>query len=189
MKVKSGDFVMPGDVLGVSEQFLPDEWTYDDEGYIKSAIIGNVSINNSNKKISVVPSRGNPNVLHLGDIVYGQITDVRGQRALIDVQGMKDNDRQLALPYMAAIHISQVKKGYLEKLTDAFRIGDVIEAKVSRIMGDNLDLNTSDKESGVVKAMCTRCRAFMIPTEKRDELYCEVCDRKERRKVSSEYDY
>ncbi|MDR0901050.1 MAG: exosome complex RNA-binding protein Csl4 [Methanobrevibacter sp.] len=189
MKVKSGDFVMPGDILGVTEQFLPDEWTYDDDGYVKSAIPGEVSIDNKNKTISVLPSRGNPNLLKLGDTVYGQVRDVRGQRAMIDIESSKYNERGLALPYMAAIHISQVKNGYLEKMTDAFRIGDIIEAKVTKIMGDNLDLNTSDKECGVVKAMCTRCRAFMVPTEKKNELYCEVCDRKERRKISSEYDF
>ena len=188
MKVKSGDFVMPGDVIGISEQFLPDEWTYDEGGYIKAAVLGKVDINNSNKSISVVPPN-NPNLLGIGDIVFGQITDVRGQRAMIDVQKAKNTDRGLALPYMAAIHISQVKQGYLDRLTEAFRIGDLIEAKVSKIMGDNLDLNTSDKECGVIKAMCTRCRAFMIPTEKKDELYCEVCNRNEKRKVSSEYDY
>ncbi|MBZ9570043.1 exosome complex RNA-binding protein Csl4 [Methanobrevibacter sp. TMH8] len=188
MKVKSGDFVMPGDILGVSEQFLPDKWTYDDEGNIKAAVLGTVDISSSNKKISIIPSSGNPTVLNVGDSVYGEITDVRGQRAMINVQKMKGTDRRLALPYMAAIHISQVKKGYLEKLTDAFRIGDVIEAKVSKILGDNLDLNTENKEGGVIKAMCTRCRAYMVTTDRKDELYCEVCDRKERRKVSINYD-
>ncbi len=188
MKVKSGDFVMPGDVLGVSEQFLPDEWTYDDDGYIKAGVLGNVLINNKNRKISIIPKAGNPTMLNIGDTIYGQISDVRGQRALIDIQGMKNCDRQLALSYMGAIHISQVKKGYLEKLTDAFRIGDIIEANVSKIMGDNLDLNTTSHDKGVIKAMCTRCRAFMKPTKKKNELYCEVCDRKERRKVSSNYD-
>ena len=189
MKAKSGDFVMPGEVLGVSEQFLPDKWTYDDEGYIKASVLGTVDISSSNKRISIIPSSGTPAILNVGDSVYGEITDVRGQRATINIQKMKGTSRKLALPYMAAIHISQVKRGYLEKLNDAYRIGDVIEAKVSKIIGDNLDLNTEDKENGVVKAICTRCRAYMIPTGRRDELYCEVCDRKERRKISINYDY
>ena len=189
MKVESGDFVMPGDILGVSEQFLPDKWTYDDGGYIKASVLGTVDISSSNKRISIIPSSGTPSILSVGDSVYGEITDVRGQRATVNVQKMKGTSRRLALPYMAAIHISQVKKGYLEKLTDAYRIGDVIEAKVSKIMGDNLDLNTEDKENGAIKAICTRCRAYMIPTGRRDELYCEVCDRKERRKISINYDY
>jgi exosome complex component CSL4 len=28
----------------------------------------------------------------------------------------------------------------------------------------------------------------MVTTHRRDELYCEVCDRKERRKISINYD-
>ena len=55
-------------------------------------------------------------------------------------------------------------------------------------MGDNLDLNTEDITSGVVKAMCTRCRTFMDPCNE-SEVYCPVCDRKEKRKVSKNYDY
>ena len=131
---------------------------------------------------------GGPNLLKVGDIVYGEVKDVRGQRALISIYAKKGTKRELALPYMAAIHISQVTPGYIDKLTDAFRIGDLIEAKVVKIMGDNLDLNTEDITSGVVKAMCTRCRAFMDPCNE-SEVYCPVCDRKEKRKVSKNYDY
>ena len=188
MKVESGDFVMPGDFLSVSEEFLPGQGAYEDDGSVKSGVPGNVLIDSDEKEISVISKSGGPNLLKVGDIVYGEVKDVRGQRALIAVYAKKGTDRQLALPYMAAIHISQVTPGYIDKLTDAFRIGDLIEAKVVKIMGDNLDLNTEDVSSGVVKAMCTRCRAFMEPRTE-SEVYCPVCNRKEKRKVSKNYDY
>ncbi|WP_066973198.1 exosome complex RNA-binding protein Csl4 [Methanobrevibacter filiformis] len=187
MSSKTGDFVIPGEILGVSEQFLPDEGTYDDEGQIKSSIFGNVSINKSNRKVSIVPKSNTPMLLEVGDIIYGQINDVRGQRAKVEIQKLKGSNRQLALPYMGAIHISQVKKGYLEKLIDAFRIGDIIEAKITKIVGDNVDLSTASKDLGVLKAMCTKCRVYMIQTKRKGELYCEVCDRKEKRLISSNY--
>ena len=187
MSVESGDFVIPGDVLGVSEQFLPDEGTHDDNGQIKATIFGNVQINDFNKKVSIIPKSNTPMMIKIGDIIYGQITDVRGQRAKVEIQGLKDSKRQLALPYIGAIHISQAKKGYLDKLTDGFRIGDIIEGKVIKIIGDNIDLSTASKNLGVLKGMCTRCRAFMKPTKRYGELYCEVCDRKEKRLVSTNY--
>lgn len=37
--------VMPGDKLGIIEQYVPGEGTYDDEGEIKSSVLGNVKIN------------------------------------------------------------------------------------------------------------------------------------------------
>ena len=123
----------------------------------------------------------------MGDIVYGEIKDLRGQRALVTVHAKKGETRELALPYLAAIHISQITPGYIDKITDAFRIGDLIEARVVKIMKDNIDLNTEDRDCGVVKAMCTKCRAEMDPVNQ-DEVHCPVCDRKEKRKVSSNYE-
>ena len=155
---------------------------------VKEHTPGNVLIDEDEKEISVISKSGGPNLLKVGDIVYGEVKDVRGQRALITIYAKKGTKRELALPYLAAIHISQVTPGYIDKLTDAFRIGDLIEAKVVKIMGDNLDLNTEDITSGVVKAMCTRCRSFMDPCNE-SEVYCPVCDRKEKRKVSKNYDY
>lgn len=185
MKVENGDLVIPGEILGIIEQFLPGNGTYNDEGDIKSNIIGNVFI--KDKKISVIAKSGEPSLLKIGDRVYAQVNDLKGQRALIKIDKIKDNNRQLALPYMGAIHISQIKKGYLEKLSDALRIGDLIEADVTKITGDSVDLNTQNDECGVVKAMCTRCRAYMETTSKANELQCTVCNKKEKRKISKNY--
>ena len=189
MNLKSGDLVMPGDFLGIIEQYEPGAGTFDDNGHIKSSILGNVTLDSKNRKVSVTPLTGAPVLLECGDLVYGQITNVRSQRALIDVQTKKDETRQLALPYLAAIHVSQVKNDYLDRLTDAFRIGDIVGGKVSRISGDNIDLNTEDEECGVIKAMCTRCRDYLQPTGRKDEMICPSCGKKEKRKISSNYRY
>ena len=186
MSVEEEKIVMPGDKLGIIEQYLPGEGTYDDNGDIKSAVLGNVKINQKMKVISVV-SDAKPALLKVGDVVYGQITDIKPQRANVKIDCMKDNGRPLALPYMGAIHISQAKKDYLEKLSDAFRIGDIIQAKVVKITGDNVDLGTVDDDCGVLKAMCTRCRDYMHTTQKENELQCNTCNKKERRKVSKNY--
>ncbi|WP_298523516.1 exosome complex RNA-binding protein Csl4 [uncultured Methanobrevibacter sp.] len=186
MDKKEERIVMPGDKLGIIEQYLPGEGTYDDNGDIKSSVLGNVKINQKMKVISVEGST-KPALLKVGDIVYGQITDIKPQRANVKIDCIKDNARPLALPYMGAIHISQAKKDYLEKLSDAFRIGDIIQAKVVKVTGDNIDLGTVDDDCGVLKAMCTRCRDFMHTTSKANELQCNTCNKKERRKVSKNY--
>ncbi|MBI5679555.1 MAG: exosome complex RNA-binding protein Csl4 [Methanobacterium sp.] len=188
MKAKSGDFVLPGDILGVTEEFVPSEWTYEEEGKIKSLVVGTVSIDDKNKKISIVPKTGTPPSLEAGKIIVGEISDVRGQRASVKIDKIKGDSRGLVTSFMGGIHISQAQKGYLSKLTDAVRIGDIVEAKVTKVMGlDTVDLTTADDELGVLKAMCTKCRYFMVKTEN-DELYCPRCDRKERRKLSSHYE-
>ena len=52
---------------------------------------------------------------------------------------------------------------------------------------NNVDLSTVDKDCGVLKAMCTRCRDYMHTTQKRDEVQCNSCNKKEKRKVSINY--
>ncbi len=186
MSIEEEQIVMPGDKLGIIEQYLPGEGTYDDNGEIKSSVLGNVKINQKMKVISV-ESDAKPALLKVGDVVYGQITDIKPQRANVKIDCIKDNARPLALPYMGAIHISQAKKDYLEKLSDAFRIGDIIQAKVVKITGDNVDLGTVDDDCGVLKAMCTRCRDYMHTTKKQNELQCNTCNKKEKRKISKNY--
>ncbi|GAB4308182.1 MAG: exosome complex RNA-binding protein Csl4 [Methanobacteriaceae archaeon] len=188
MKTKSGDFVLPGDLLGVSEEFVPSEWTYEEEGKIKALVTGIVSVDDKNKKISVVPKTDTPSTLAPGMNVLGEIAEVRGQRALVRIQKLKDKDRDLQIKFTGGIHISQAQKGYVAKLKDVFRIGDIVEAQVTKVMGlDNIDLKTSQKDLGVLKAMCTKCRNFMEKTGK-NEVYCPRCENKETRKLSVNYE-
>ena len=187
MKTKSGDFVLPGDSLGVTEEFVPADWTFDDEGKIRSLVAGTVSLDKKNKRISIVPKTNFPSILKNGIVVFGQISEVRGQRALMKIEGAKDTKRSLVTNFSGGIHISQADKGYVSKLTDEFRIGDLVEARVTKIIGlDNVDLTTAEKELGVIRAMCTNCRSYMKQTTK-NEVLCPNCGRKERRKISSEY--
>jgi len=188
MKAKSGDLVLPGDILGVSEEFVPSKWTYEEKGKIKSLVVGTVSINDRNKEISIVPKTGTPPSLEVGKIVVGEVLEVRSQRASVKIDKIKNDDRDLVTSFTGGIHISEAQKGYLSKLTEAFRIGDLVESKVIKIFGlDNVDLTTVEDELGVLKAMCTRCRHFMVKTGK-NEVYCQNCGKKEKRKLSSHYE-
>lgn len=187
MKTKSGDFVLPGDALGVTEEYVPAEWTYEDEGKIRSLVAGTVSVDQKSKQISIIPKTSSPSLLKTGTVIFGQISEVRGQRALIKIEGIKDIKRGLTTSFSGGIHISQAQKGYVSKLTDEFRIGDLIEAKVTKIIGlDNVDLTTAENELGVIKAMCTNCRHYMKKLSK-NEVICPNCGRKERRNLSSDY--
>ncbi len=187
MKIKSGDFVLPGNALGVSEEFVPSEWTYEEGGKIRSLVVGTVLVDEKDKKISIIPKTSVPPILRKGQIVIGQVSDVRGQKALIRIKMIKDNKRSLLTSYVGTIHISQARSGYVSKLSDEFRIGDIVEAKVTKIVGiDNISLTTAEKELGVIKAMCTRCRHFMRKSNK-NEVTCTNCGNKERRKLSIIY--
>ncbi|MDI9618617.1 exosome complex RNA-binding protein Csl4 [Methanothermobacter sp.] len=188
MKVKSGDIVFPGDFLAVSEEALPSEGTYDDNGEIKSLVVGEVARDDKKKSIKVISKFSTPPVIRAGSRVIGEVIDLKGQRALVRIHSIKGNRRALATYFVGGVHVSQAKKGYLSKLTEAFRIGDIVEARVTKVMGlDGIDLQTSSRDLGVIKAMCTRCRHFM-EMNGRDEVKCPNCENREKRKLSANYE-
>ena len=52
---KSGHLVLPGERLGVIEEFIPDSGTYVKDGVIYSKIVGRALMDLLNKRVSVYP--------------------------------------------------------------------------------------------------------------------------------------
>ncbi|MEE8402029.1 MAG: hypothetical protein V3R86_07750, partial [Candidatus Hydrothermarchaeaceae archaeon] len=69
--VESGDFVLPGKEVGFSEEFIPGDGTYEEEGKIFSSATGLVNLDLKERKITVAPKTGVPSVLKEGDKVIG----------------------------------------------------------------------------------------------------------------------
>lgn len=184
MNHKENDLVLPGEVLCTYEEYIPSNWTYVEEGYIKASINGKIHIDKDEKTISILSDNA-PKSLAVGDYIIGHITEVKQNKALVTIKMIKDNDRDLITGYKGFIHISKANEDFVSSLHDLFKIGDIVEAKVVNIYGpEYIDLSTSDTETGVIKAMCTNCRKFMKLTD--NKLVCE-CGKIDSRNISSNY--
>jgi len=62
---KKSQFVLPGERLGVIEEFVPDSGTYVKDGVIHSGVVGQVSFDLLNKRVSVHPLVQEATVLKL----------------------------------------------------------------------------------------------------------------------------
>ncbi|MBU2617438.1 MAG: exosome complex RNA-binding protein Csl4, partial [Euryarchaeota archaeon] len=82
-----------------------------------------------------------------------------------------------------AIHISNIKDAYVKELGYEFGFRDIVRAKV--IDAKTLRLSTDHKDLGVIKAICSRCRATL--RRKGDKLECSKCGRIETRKIADDY--
>ncbi|MHA2060751.1 MAG: hypothetical protein ACW963_00460 [Candidatus Sifarchaeia archaeon] len=115
MKVKeqinSGDLVIPGDVLGVIEEFIADSGTYEEDGLILASIVGNVNVDARTKKISVI-AKNKPITPVKGSIVFGKVSDAKKQ--LVDLMIGKMDSKELNTPVTGTLHISCVS----ERLSD-----------------------------------------------------------------------
>jgi exosome complex component CSL4 len=178
------DIVVPGDLIGASEEYLAEEGTYEERGKIFAAITGKVEINKEDRTVRVLPVMKTPPVLKVGDIVVGRVVDLKNAVVLVDIARIKGQEnREIANADQGAIHISNVKDSYVSKLDTEFNQQDIIKAKV--IDEKSLRLSTVEKDLGVVKALCARCRTPLV--RKQHKLECPSCERIETRKISEDY--
>ena len=180
---KSGHLVVPGERLGVIEEFIPDSGTYVKDGVIYSKIVGRALLDLLNKRVSVYPLVNGELVPKVSSTVIGQIGNAQSDNVLVRI--FKIENKRLSGEFSGILHISDVSDRYIDSMSDVCKPGDIVRAKV--ISGKNriFHLSTNDKNLGIVYAFCSRCGNLLEP--QRYELHCPKCGNTENRKMAPDY--
>jgi exosome complex component CSL4 len=179
-----GKLVFPGDLVAVSEEYIAGEGTYEDEGDIYAAQVGELQLD-PRDKVARVRGLNPPVELKVGDIVLGTVEDIKPTMAVVNIEAVEGIDRAVTGETEGTVHISKISEGYTEDIRKELRLGDVVRARVIQVK-PSLQLATNEKLLGVVRGLCTRCRAPMVKRGR--ELYCQRCERSEPRKIAGVYD-
>jgi exosome complex component CSL4 len=178
-----GSFVLPGDEVGSAEEFVPGECTYARGGVIYASTAGHVRINSKSRSAYVEPKTNAPPRLCRGDIVVGEVIDLKESLVVLSLAFKKGYEGRPLSDEEATIHISNVKNSYVKDLRHMFSLRDIVKAKI--VDERQMRLSTSEEDLGVIKAYCNRCMASL---QKRDgRLVCPSCGSSENRKISSDY--
>jgi exosome complex component CSL4 len=180
---KSGHLVVPGERLGVIEEFIPDSGTYVKDGVIYSKVVGRALLDLLNKRVSVYPLVNGELVPKVSSTVVGQIGNAQSDNVLVKI--FKIENKRLSGEFSGILHISDVSDRYIDSMNDVCKPGDIVRAKV--ISGKNriFHLSTNDKNLGIVYAFCSRCGNLLEP--QRYELHCPKCGNTENRKIAPDY--
>ncbi len=183
-ELEKGRFVLPGELVGTTEEFRSGDGTTVSAGDIYSTATGHVIIDRKARIVSVRPNTLTPNILKVGDVVYGKITDVRESGAMVEIAGIEGKEgREIVNVRSGDIHVSNVRDSYVKRLSDEFRPSDLVRARV--VDAERIRLTTSEDSLGVVKAYCSNCRGELVLEGKK--LKCPICNMTETRKISTEY--
>lgn len=181
---EKGKTVFPGEEVAISEEYIPGDGTYEAGGKIYAALVGELNLDRSDM-VARVRGYNPPLELKPGDIVIGNVEDVKSSMVIVEVVAVEGKNRSITGETEGTIHISKVSEGYTRDIGREYRSGDIIRARVLQVK-PSLQLATNARDLGVVKAFCSRCRS---PLElKGRELYCQQDERSEPRKISTEYD-
>jgi exosome complex component CSL4 len=180
---ESGQFVLPGERLGVIEEFIPDAGTYVKDGIIHSKIVGRASLDFLNKRVSVYPLIHGAKIPKAGSIVLGQVSYVQTENAGVRI--FKIGNNPLSGFFSGILHVSDVQQTYVKSMFDVCKPGDIIRAKVISEKNRVYHLSTKEKELGVVYAFCSQC-GYMLEL-KRHIMRCARCGKIEKRKIALDY--
>lgn len=185
MTTEDKKFVTPGSTLGFSEEFMPGDWAYEEDGNIYAAVSGTIETDMKDRKINVIPTVSTPPQVKDNDLVIGSIWDVKGQLAIVNILKIKGVDRGLPGNVRGAVHISKAREGYVSDLSREFSGGDVIMARVVEANREPVELTTAAPELGVIKTYCSRCGGSM--DQDKNGVKCRECKRTESRNMSTEF--
>ncbi|MCD6524526.1 MAG: exosome complex RNA-binding protein Csl4 [Thermococcus sp.] len=183
---KEGELVLPGDYLGVIEEYLPSDGVKEENGNLIATRAGRVRINMEKMEISVEPVTDTPPLPQVGDTVLAQVLEVKPQVVIVQLLRIEGKgNREIATSKLAGIHVSQVKNGFVEDMSKEFKVGDIVRARVISNEKTPIQLTTKGPDLGVVYAFCSRCRTPLI--RRGDRLICPKCGNVETRKMSNLY--
>jgi exosome complex component CSL4 len=180
---KSGNLVLPGERLGVIEEFIPDSGTYVKDSVIYSKIVGRALMDLLSKRVSVYPLSGGVPTPKVSAIVVGQVGNAQSDNVLVRI--FKIGSKRLSGVFTGVLHISDVQERYVTSMTDVCKPGDIIRTKVISNKNQVSHLSTNDKSLGVMYAFCSRCSNLL--ESKRYEMRCPKCGNVEKRKIAVDY--
>ena len=176
------ELLMPGDELATSEEYISGDGTYEDDGIIYAAIIGQKDFDEA-EKIAQVKGINPPAILKSGDIIFGEVKNVSNSVANVTISGL-ESGKAAGNNLSGVIHVSKIKEDYIKDARQEFHIGDMVRAKIEQIK-PSIQLATNAEELGVLKARCFRCHDIL--SNKDGSLFCSVCDRTESRKLAGDF--
>jgi len=175
--------VVPGDKLGVIEQYLPGAGTYEKDGTIYANFTGNARIDLKNKRVTVLPTTRIVVLPKEGSTVIASVIHASEKMATVNI--WKINDKTIQSPFTAMLHISSSSPRYERNMSDVCKAGDIIRARVIEI-NRIPQLTTAGRGLGVIKAFCSKCGATLEFKNRR--LQCPSCGNIERRRLAEDFE-
>ena len=112
---------VPGEQLGVEEEYMPGAGVYLEEGKLYSSTVGALDIDTKNRRIGV--RAGNRvAVPEVGDIVEGEvISPLKEDSAMIKIMAIRGK-RNLTGTFTGILHVSQAAKSYVNTIYDVVNL-------------------------------------------------------------------
>jgi exosome complex component CSL4 len=182
-KKSKDDWVLPGDKLAVSEEFLPGQHTYDDSGLIRALVVGSVQRDTKNMEISVRPAV-EAETIKVDDWVTGQVEMAQANSANVKIYYL--NGKATHKDFAGMLTLRGLTGGRGSRRSTPVKLGDVVRCRVYSLLNGIIHLTIDEPDMGVVAALCGNCgRPFLKGSSTRAK--CDECGNVEERKLVRDF--
>jgi exosome complex component CSL4 len=165
--------VLPGDLIGTEEEYLPGEGTFERDGKIYSGCVGQPIVDIDEMTAHIKPAGRSPYRPGPGDRVIARVTALQDNMVNVRVLNREGREERVAGEGKGSIHVSQIEQRHTSSAIQAFREGDLIRAWVVQ-SEPTLKLSTSGEDFGVIHSRCHGCGSIM--EARNGSLFCSGCD-------------
>lgn len=178
-----GQFVVPGEKLGVVEEFDPGRGTIEVEGVVYSSQTGHAALDTKRHVVTVKMAAGPPVIPDEGSTVIGSVEKVQEKMAIINI--FMIDGHKVGLPFTGMLHISNSSSRFERVMSDVCKPTDIVRAKVIDTSQRIPKLTTIGRDLGVIKAYCSRCGGELVLSGR--ILRCTICRNVERRRLAEDF--
>lgn len=174
--------VVPGDKIGVIEEYIPQDGAYEYNNEILSSLVGFLEEDVEKHTVSVKTER---RILlpKPGDVVYGVVVSASEKNALVMIISV---DNRLLNDYFSGLIQTRLfSMNNVKSIRGAIKPGDLVKCEVLSYNNDVYHLRMHKPEFGVVYALCTKCGGVLVRSGR--ELKCQTCGNVEDRKIANDY--
>ena len=126
----NGKFVSVGDFVAEEMEYLSeDPTTYEQNGKLYASTSGKIEINPNKRTITIKNGLKKRIEIKIGDYVIGKVSMERKFTVGLRIYKV-GNFFVLKSHKFANVHVSNVSKQYIERLSEAFKKTDVVRARV-----------------------------------------------------------
>ncbi|HZY93923.1 MAG TPA: exosome complex RNA-binding protein Csl4 [Candidatus Bathyarchaeia archaeon] len=179
----NGQFVVPGQRLGVVEEFDPGRGTVEVGGIVYSSQTGLAAIDSNRHVVTVKTLAGPPVIPDEGSTIIGVVEKVQEKMAIINI--VMVDGKKVPLPFTGMLHISNSSPRFERTMGEVTKPNDIIRAKVIDTSQRIPKLTTVGRDLGVLKAYCSRCGGELMLSGR--ILRCSLCRNIERRRLAEDF--
>jgi exosome complex component CSL4 len=176
---KKERIVVPGEKIGVIEEFIGENGTYINDYEVISNNLGLLNIDYKSKIVRVEPLN-KIEIIEKNSYVLCEVKEVQNSLIIVDIISV--NKKPLKHPTTGIILPLKIKKEKEKK--SLLSIGDIVVAKVIDTSYGVITLSIKDKDCGALLCFCEFCAS---PLKLNKNLYCKKCKIRQDRKIMKKY--